>query len=85
MDRPLSAYRRLESAVTEEEFRALLKLQDGDNSEFILESEVVWTAKVRFDINEQPKMIWSSSTDKQLAIEDLAYQYFGKQSANNRE
>ena len=85
MERPLSAYRRLENAVTEEEFRALLKLQDGDDSELIVESEVVWTAKVRFNISEQAKIIWSSSTDKQLAIEDLAYQYFGNKSADNRE
>ena len=28
MERPLSAYRRLESAMTKEEFVALLKLQD---------------------------------------------------------
>lgn len=66
--------------MTEEEFRALLKIQDGEDSELIVNSEVVWTATVRFDINTQPKLIWSSSTDKDLAIEDLAYQYFGNHS-----
>lgn len=81
----LLAYRRLESAMTEEEFRALLKIQGGDDAELIVESEVVWTAKIRFDINTQPKLLWSSSTDKDLAIEDLAYQYFGDESADIRE
>jgi hypothetical protein len=69
--------------MTEEEFRALLKIQDGDDAELIIESEVIWTAKIRFDLNKQAKVIWSSSTDKDLAIEDLAYQYFGDESANS--
>jgi hypothetical protein len=83
VDRPLSACRRLESAMTEEEFRALLKLQNGEDAELIIESEVVWTATVRFDINTHPKILWASSTDKDVAIEDLVYQFFGDQSANS--
>lgn len=69
--------------MTEEEFRALLKVQDGEDSKLTLESEVVWTAKVHFDLKVQPKIMWSSSTDKQLVLEDLAYQYFGSKSADS--
>lgn len=69
--------------MTEEEFKALLKMRDGENSELIIESEIVWTAKVRFDIKEQPKVLWASSINKEVALEDVAHQYFRSKSANN--
>ena len=69
--------------MTEEEFKALLKMRDGEYSELIIESEIVWTVKVRFDIKEQSKMLWASSTSKEIALEDVAHQYFRNKSANN--
>lgn len=69
--------------MTEEEFKALLKMRDGENSELIIESEIVWTVKVRFDIKKQPKVLWASSTSKETALEDVAHQYFRDKSANN--
>ena len=80
MERPLSAYRRLESAMTEEEFKALLKVKE-DSAMLEITEEVVYTAVLKFKYGGGG--YWATSTSKEQAINDLVDQYFGEKSANN--
>jgi hypothetical protein len=62
--------------MTEEEFRALIKVKN-ETAELTLESELVWTAAITV-IGEDGKKrgYWTTSSSKELAIEEIAHQFF---------
>lgn len=67
--------------MTEEEFRALLKVRD-DDMELVIEPETVWTVQL---VNAQGTVSmnrWASSHDKEMALETLANKYFKGEDAD---
>lgn len=64
--------------MTEEEFKALLKLK-GEKLTLVIEPQVVWTAMLEGgEFNAISQGRWASSTDKETALEMLAKKYFGE-------
>jgi hypothetical protein len=63
--------------MTEEEFRAVLKVYNPD-AELEVKSEVIWTVTALIpQEGKRPMGLWTSSSNKELALEDLSWQLFG--------
>ena len=63
--------------MTEEEFRAVLKVYNPD-AELEVKSEVIWTVTALIpQEGRRPMGLWTSSSDKELALDDLSWQLFG--------
>lgn len=63
--------------MTEEEFRAVLKVYDPE-ARLEVKSETIWTVTAVIPQEDAPPMgFWTSSSDKELALEDLSWQLFG--------
>lgn len=63
--------------MTEEEFRAVLKVYDPE-ARLEVKSEVIWTAEVYFQKEGYgAQMLWSTSSDKGLALDDLSWKIYG--------
>lgn len=69
--------------MTEEEFRALLKVK-GEEYELVVEPQTVWNVMlVHPEFGSASMARWASSTDKGMALDQLAEKFFGDQSANS--
>jgi hypothetical protein len=68
--------------MTEEEFRALLKLRD-EQFELVVESQVVWSVMLVGPQGQTNMSLWASSTDKKIALDQLAEKFFGDKSADS--
>lgn len=67
--------------MTEEEFRALLKISDA-NLDLVLVPETVWTAQLVTKDGTVSMARWASSHDKEMALETLANKYFKGEDAD---
>lgn len=71
--------------MTEEEFKALLKLK-GANYKLVVEPQVVWNASlIDLEFGSASMARWASSTSKELALDQLAEKFFESDSADTRE
>ncbi len=69
--------------MTEEEFKALMKIKDP-TAKLTLEAEIIWTAAVTtIGADGQKRGYWTTSSDKELALEEIAHQFFEMGISNN--
>jgi hypothetical protein len=71
----------VESEMTEEEFKALLKVQ-GNEMKLVVEPETVWTVQLVTADGTVSMERWASSHDKEMALEILANKYFKGEDAD---
>jgi hypothetical protein len=67
--------------MTEEEFKALLKIR-GDGYELVVKEKVIYEAFLQSPIGTVSMERWASSEDKEMALDTLAEKFFGGNSAN---
>jgi hypothetical protein len=67
--------------MTEEEFKALLKVQ-GNEMKLVVEPETVWTVQLVTADGTASMERWASSHDKEMALEILANKYFKGEDAD---
>jgi IS5 family transposase len=72
----------VESEMTEEEFRALLKVQ-GDEKYLKVVPEAMWTVLIVNKAGTPYLNLWATSSDKEMALETLAEKYFGGNNADS--
>jgi hypothetical protein len=70
--------------MTEEEFKALLKVR-GDGYELTVNAKTVYEAYVAAPNGTVSMGRWASSEDKETALETLAAMFFGESDADTRE
>jgi len=71
----------VESELTEEEFKALLKIR-GDGYELVVKEKVIYEVFLQSHIDTVSMERWASSEDKEMALDTLAEKFFGGDSAN---
>jgi hypothetical protein len=67
--------------MTEEEFKALLKIR-GDGYELVVKERVIYETFLQSPIGTASMERWASSEDKEMALDMLAEKFFGGDSAN---
>jgi hypothetical protein len=67
--------------MTEEEFKALLKVQ-GNEMKLVVEPETVWTVQLMTADGTASMKHWASSHNKEMALEILANKYFKGEDAD---
>lgn len=71
--------------MTEQEFNALLKLHSNGDDELIIEPEVVYTVSVVSKKVTRFRAPWVSSTNKEVALDDLMAQYLNMKQEEDRD
>ena len=71
--------------MTEEEFEALLKLK-GANYKLVVNPQVMWEVSlIDSEFGTTSMARWACSSDKELALDQLAEKFFEGDSADTRE